>query len=558
MLLALFLMGAAIVGRLFSLQIINGEYYKKVAGEQHEFTRELANDRGEIFIHDKDDLLLVAGNRKWPMVYLVPKDVENSEEVAVKLSEILGLERETILEKINKEGDPYEPLKHRINDEEVEGINALDFKGVGIINEDLRYYPLGSGLAHVIGFWGFGGDERAGQYGVESFYERELKGEAGEVVGEKDAFGRIVGVAHRFISPPMPSKSLVLTIDKNIQFMAEEKLRGLIEKWEAESGSVIVMEPSTGDIIALANFPDFDLNEYSKVSDIELFLNKAIQGVFEPGSVFKPITMAAALDDGKVTPGTSYFDEGFVKIGGYTIKNSDEKKHGWQTMTEVLEKSLNTGVIFAQKLLDDDVFVRYAREFGFSSKTGIDLPGEVSGNISNLYFGREINYATASFGQGIAVTPIELISSISAIANRGVMMQPRVVDSFLDNNGRIAEIEPSKIRRVISSETAQSLTKMLVSAVENGYGKSIRIPGYYIAGKTGTAQVPKKDGRGYGEETIHTFVGYAPAFNPRFVVMIKIDNPQGIRFAADSIGPTFRQFTEFMINYYGIAPDYTP
>lgn len=555
----LFVFGAAIIGRLFSLQIIYGTYYKGLAGSQHRLEKIVENRRGEIFIRDKDELFPVAVNRKWPMVYLVPKDIgkEDIERVASELARILNLKKDFIFSKLGKSNDPYEPLTHRISDEEADQISKLNLPGVEIKNEDLRFYPLGGALAHVLGFVGFKGDKRMGQYGLEEFYEKELSGKAGRIITEKDAFGRIIGIAERFMNPATPSRDLILTIDKNIQFMAEDKLSFLVKKWEADSGSIIVMNPANGQIIAMANYPVFNPNEYYRVEDINIFLNPITHNLFEPGSVFKPITMAAALDDGKIAPETRYTDGGLLKIGGYTIQNSDRKSHGSQTMTEVLEKSLNTGAVFAVSLLDKDVFLKYVRRFGFDENTRIDLAGEVSGNISNLYFGRDINYATASFGQGIAITPIELITAISGIANQGAIMRPYIVAGFRDDSGKTTDIKPRKLEQVVSPESARKLTKMLVSAVDNGYSKSMKIAGYNIAGKTGTAQVPSEDKRGYGDETIHTIVGYAPAFNPRFTLMIKINNPKGARFADNSISPVFRQVIEFMLNYYGIAPDYT-
>ncbi len=557
-LLLLFLMGAAITGRLFLLQVVNGSHYKELAGNQQKVKKDIKNERGNIFIHDKEGLFAVAVNREWPMAYLVPKDIkeEEREEVALGLSEILEMDKEEIMQKINKIEDPYEPLANRLDDEAVNKINELDMSGVGVANESLRYYPLNNTLSHALGFVGFSEGEKVGQYGVEGFYEKDLRGEIGQVMAETDALGRIIGVAEKLIKQSKPSKDIVLTVDKNVQFAAEEKLKGLVEKWEADSGGVIIMSPKDGSVMAMASYPDFNLNEYFNVEDINVFSNPLISGLFEPGSVFKPITMAAAIDSKKMTRGTVYFDEGFVKRGGYTIKNSDSKSHGNQTMTEALEKSLNTGAVFAAELLDKDEFLKYVKQFGFGSKTKVDLAGETNGNISNLYFGRDVNYATASFGQGIAVTPMELISAISAIANGGLMARPHILDGFLNDNDELESVVFDDFEKVISPDAANSLSQMMVSVVENGYGSAVQIPGYYIAGKTGTAQVPSKDSKGYGEETIHAFVGFAPAYDPRFAIVIKIDNPKDVRFAASSVGPSFRQLTEFMLNYYGIAPDY--
>ena len=557
----LFIMGAAIVGRLFSLQIIRGEYYKNLAENQYKAQEKTENKRGEILIYDKNDFFPAAVNRKWPMVYVSPKDVseQDRDRATEGLAIILDLDKESIREKLEKKNDPYEPLAHRLSDNETQKIKALGIKGVNITDEEARYYPLGNVLAHVLGFVGFDTDKRVGQYGVEEFYEKDLKGTKNQSVNnDSSTLNKFFEVVGKFVSFKTKSSDVILSIDKNIQLVAEDKLKQVMDKWSADSGNAIIMNPVSGEILAMANYPTFDLNEYFKTEDVGVFLNSSIHDLFEPGSVFKIITMAAALDSGKITPSTVYSDVGFVKMGGYTIKNWDKKSHGEQTMTQVLEKSLNTGAIFAESLLSKDDFLKYIRSFGFDKKTGIDLAGEVAGNISNLYFGRDVNYATASFGQGVAVTPIELISAVSAIANQGIMVRPRVLSSFRNQDGIIARVESDKGERIISAAAARSLANMMVSVVDNGYDKAAKVPGYYVAGKTGTAQVPLKDEKNYGEETIHTFVGFAPAFNPRFAILLKINNPKGINFASNSLSPTFRQLTEFMLNYYGIKPDYEP
>ncbi|OWK26672.1 MAG: hypothetical protein US76_01490 [Parcubacteria group bacterium GW2011_GWA2_38_13b] len=555
----LFIMGAAIVGRLFSLQVVNGGHYKQAAENQYKAREETENKRGEILIYDKNDFFPAAVNRKWPMVYVSPRDVseQDRDRATEELAIILNLDKEVIRGKLEKKNDPYEPLAHRLSGNEAQKIKSLGIKGINVINEDVRYYPLGNVLAHVLGFVGFDTDKRVGQYGVEEFYEKDLKGIANQgVENSKDALRKFFQVIGEFVSFKKKSSDLILSIDRNIQLVAEDKLKQVMDKWSADSGNVIIMNPVSGEILAMANYPTFDLNEYFTMKDAGVFLNSSIRDLFEPGSVFKIITMAAALDSGKITPSTVYTDTGFVNMGGYTIKNWDKKSHGEQTMTQVLEKSLNTGVIFAESLLSKDDFLKYVRAFGFDKKTSIDLAGEVAGNISNLYFGRDINYATASFGQGIAVTPIELISAVSAIANQGIMVRPRVLSSFRDQDGKIIKAEIDKGERIISFAAARSLADMMVSVVDNGYDKAAKVSGYYVAGKTGTAQVPLKDEKNYGEETIHTFVGFAPAFNPRFAILLKINNPKGINFASNSLSPTFKQLTEFMLNYYGIKPDY--
>jgi len=314
------------------------------------------------------------------------------------------------------------------------------------------------------------------------------------------------------------------------------------------------MEPKTGAIRAMANWPVFDPNEYNKVENINVFLNPAIQEIYEPGSVFKPITMAIGLDSKKVTPNTTYIDKGQVRIKNSVISNVDGKSYGEQNMIQVLEKSLNTGAVFVQQSIGEDIFQEYIQRFKFDQPTGIDLAGEISGNIANLFTGREINLATISFGQGITMTPLGLITAIGALANDGKLMRPFIVEKIISLDGKETIIKPELIDRVIYAETAEAITKMLVSVVENGYGKPAQLSGYDIAGKTGTAQIADLEKGGYSEETIHSFVGYAPAFDPRFVILIKIDKPQGIRFASDSVSPVFKRLAEYLFHYLEIPP----
>ncbi len=406
-----------------------------------------------------------------------------------------------------------------------------------------RFYPEDSLASSVVGFLGFQGGNRMGQYGLEEYYEPWLSGQ----VGFKDFLSK-VGLG----SNSKQGSSLVLTLDKNIQFFVEAKLEELVKKWGASGGNVIVQDPQSGAILAMANYPDFDPNHYSGYS-LELFINSNIQSFFEPGSSFKTITMAAALDTGSVTPETSYFDSGEVKVGASTVRNYDLKSNGYQTMTNVLEKSINTGAIFAMRQTGQEEFLNYIDRFAFGKKSDIDLAGEVKGDIRNLYTKREINFVTASFGQGIAVTPLQLINAYSAVANGGRLMRPYVVEKIIKPSGESVLIKPEAVAEPISFETAKTLTSMLISVIENGSIKKAAVPGYKIAGKTGTAQEPNPEG-GYSDLLIHNLIGFGPAENPRFTVLVKLDHPAGVETAAVSLADTFGDIARFLINYYNIPP----
>lgn len=489
------------------------------------------SDRGEIFLRDRfSEESPLAINKEFFLIYAEPNKIEDAGNAASALSEALGISKEELMQKISKHDDPYEVISQKVTKETADRVKKSGLKGVGLLSQKLRYYPYANLASQITGFVGAKDQSRVGQYGLEGFYEEKLG--SGSV------------------------QKLILSIDPQVQFKIEENLKEAVEKWGADRGSVIVMEPRTGRILGMANYPDYNPNEYSKVGDISLFKNSAISDQFELGSVFKPITMAAGIQEKVVTPDTAYDDKGISSFGSWYIKNSDGKAHGIQTMTQVLEHSLNTGVVFVEQKLPKDKFKEYIKNFGFGEKTGVDLAGESAGNTKNLDTNRDVVFANVSFGQGIAVTPLQMISAISALANGGVLMKPSVVDQKIYIDGNVETARPEAVKQAVSKDTADTLTKMLVSVVENGYDKA-KVPGYWVAGKTGTAQLVENGKRGYSaEDTIHTFVGYAPAYNSRFSVLIKIDKPHGVRFAAESLTPVFSNIMSYLLSYYEVPPDF--
>lgn len=557
----IFIVFAIIIFRLFSLQVLKHSYYETLATNQHQTFQTIYPKRGEIFMKDRysltdsqSSLFPVAVNKDLYLVYAVPKEIKDKEETVKKLSPLLEVDEEILRQRIENEDDPYEPLKNKIDKETVQKIEELELAGIHSKTEAWRYFPAEELACHLIGFVGYEDDKRIGRYGVEEYYEKELAGRTGFVEAQRDSLGNLISIGDRVLEEAEDGADLILTIDPNIQFFVEEKLKETIKNLKASGGTVIVMEVKTGAIKAIANWPNFDPNKYNEVEDINLFLNPAVHEMFEPGSIFKPITIAAALDKGVISPQTTYEDKGFVEISGYIIKNALERAEGVQTMTQVLEKSLNSGAIFVQQKLGKDEFREYVEKFGFGDKTDIDLKSEAKGNISNLKKKRDLEYGTASFGQGIAVTPIQLISAFSAIANDGVLLRPYLVEKIIFANGEEKLIKSRIIRRVISSDTASRLTAMMVSVVKNGYGKKAGVDGYLIAGKTGTAQIPDLKTGGYSDEVIHSFGGFFPAFDVQFAVLIKVDKPKTIRFASDSVAPVFSKIAEYILNYYEIPP----
>jgi len=551
------LFGAVLCSRLFFLQVRNFQYFSALARGQQSNFEVLMPPRGTIYMSSRSgETFPLAMNKRLSLVYAVPHEIQDDENFSKTISQILGLDQNEVAQKIKNKELYYKVLAQRVEEDKVSEIKKANLKGAYFVQETLRYYPNKDFASQVVGFWGYENLKRAGQYGLEKYFDDILAGKEGYLQGKQDALGRWISSQQEKEEPSQNGADIYLTLDYNIQYKAEEAIRGACEKWKAERGLIIVLETETGKVKALANWPNFDPNNYGEEKDLSIFQNDATERVFEPGSTFKPITMAAGLDLGVITPEMTYNDPGIIRFGSQTIENYDKKSHGTRTMTQVLEQSLNTGAVFVQQKIGKPKFKEYVQNFDFGKKTGIELPGETNGNIQNLNSDRDINYATASFGQGINMAPIQFIKAMSAIANRGMMMKPYLVDKKVFEGNRVEVTNPQVIKQVISPETAAYLSAMLVSVVKNGHAKAAQIPGYFIAGKTGTAQIPNVGTSGYSNETIHSFVGFFPAFDPKFIILVKLDKPQGAQYAESTAVPTFKGLAQYIIDYYEIPPDY--
>jgi len=555
--LILFLFGIVFF-RLYVLQVKNYGIYKAQADDQHYSQSVLEPRRGDIFLSEESGLLPVATNKDMFTVFAVPNLIE-SEDVEVlsyKLSEILEIEREKIYSKLLKENDVYESLKRKISENEIEKIKELNHSGIQLESESWRYYPNNSLAAQIVGFEGYNkDDERVGLYGAEKTYNDLLSGKKGWLKQEKDAGSRWISIGERSMSPAKNGNDLILSIDSAIQFKAELTLHNAVEKHDADGGRIIIMDPYSGDVLAMAQEPTFDLNRFSKVEDPSVFMNSSLADTYECGSVFKAFTMAFGLDSGVIKADDTYIDTGEVRISGYTIKNSEEKVYGRQTMTEIIDKSINTGVIYIEKKLGNAKFLDYTEKFGFGKKTGIGLFGEMAGNISNLKTNRDIEYYTASFGQGITVTPLQLTTAYCALANGGELVKPKIIQAKIDSDGQKNEIKREVIRKVISRDASNKIGLMLESNVIKGHGKLAGVPGYRVAGKTGTAQISDKVKGGYVEgATVGSFAGFGPVDNPKFVMLVVIDNPKDVEWAESTAGPVFGEMANFLFEHFGIKP----
>ncbi len=486
------------------------------------------------------------------------KILEIKREAEIELRHKEEIER--YLQKLDKPGDPYEPIKRKVDDDALQKVLAIDTDGLAFFYEKHRYYPEKEMGSHLTGFVGFKEDKQVGRYGLEGFFDEELSGRAGFIKSERAANGELIIINDRELEEVKDGSNIILTIDRSIQFMVCKKLRESALRHGADGGTIIVMQPNTGAVIAMCSWPDYDPNNYNEVEDANVYNNPAIFDAYEPGSIFKSFTMAAAIDDGKVTPHTQYLDKGFDMIEGWDkpIKNSDYESHGGHglvDMNTVLEKSLNTGTIFAMKKMGAETFATYIKKFGFGEKTGIELETEGISTIASLLRNniRPVEAATASFGQGITATPLQIITAYSAIVNGGILMKPYLVSEIVSPGGNSYKTHPQQIRRVISERTSLLVSGMLVNVVDGGHAKKAAVDGYYVAGKTGTAQVAGRGG--YGNKTIHTFVGFAPVEDPKFVMLVKLDDPKDVQYSASSAAPLFGDLAKFILNYYQVEKE---
>lgn len=548
---AILLFAGGLVARLFFLQVLRHGAYAALAEERATLAGQSAPTRGQIYFRDAAspaDLLPVAVNRTLQLLYANPHQVKDPQATVDKLGQFVAFDHDKTLQKLSLKNLSYTPLVHEVPQETADTIEKENIPGIAFAPEIDRYYPFADSMSQVTGFVGYKGDVRAGQYGLEGYWDDELSG----------ATGTATDTSNPVLTQGRNGSSLVLTIDQTVQHTTCKKLDEAVQKHGADGGSIIIVRPATGAIVALCNTPGFDANRYTDVNDISVFTDSAITGTYEPGSVMKTMTLSAGLDKGLITPDTTYTDTGSVQIGKYTIRNSENKKYGLQSMSQVLEQSINTGAMYVEGLLGPDTFRSYLEKFGFGDLSGIDLQGENKGDLSPLKKKSDIYPATASFGQGITVTPLQLVMAYAAVANGGKLMKPYVVDEVVKPNGFHQKTEPTTVRQVISASAARTMESMLVNVVRLGHGKRADVAGYYIGGKTGTAQIPYPDKPGYDPSKNNgTFVGIVPITDPQFAMVVRIIDPKDVQFAESSAAPLFGDIASFLVKYYRVTPDDT-
>ncbi len=554
-----------VIARLFVLMILQHGFYTALASGTHEISAELLPQRGTVYIQDSrtETEYPLAINHDVFLLFVDTRELtraDHQKQVLDVLSETFGYDeqrKEQVRVTIAKIDDPYEPIEKNVSEALKEQLERKELPGIGFVRQTERLYPEGPFASTVIGFLGQNEDgHREGRYGIEGYWQKELAGTGGFLEGVRGAAGSWIPRAGRFFRPAKDGVDIVLTIDRTLQFRACERLKEGMEEYEAQSAALVILEPHTGKIRAMCSLPEFDPNTYNEVENIQVYNNEAIFTAYEPGSIFKPIVMGAALDEGLVRPTHVFHDTGVKEdICDTPIKNAGGKIRGDQTMTGVLEYSINTGMVYVAELLGKKKLSHYVDKFGFGLKTGIELDSEGAGTVDSLRKNRgdklDCYGATASFGQGITATPLQMVSAFGAIANGGTLMRPLIIDAIRHADGTVEKKKTEPIHEVLDHRAASLLSGMMVRVVDSGQAGGAKVPGYYVAGKTGTAQIPGPGG--YTEETNHSFVGFAPIDNPKFAMIVKYEKPQR-DFSSMTAAPVFGDIAKMILDYYAVPP----
>lgn len=555
--LMVFLFGCVLIGKLYVVTVVHGEMYRHAADQQYQKSVGGLFDRGSIYFVEKTGREIGAATLATGAVVAInPKIVAaQASSTFAQLAEIIPLDKDVFFDATQRASDTYREVARRIREEDGQRIKALRIPGVIVSEDRWRTYAALDMAAHTIGFVGWDGDRLVGQYGLERYYEHVLR--RGTDSAKRSIFAGLFDVPTEQASSSSDAPgSIVVSIEPTVQVELEKTLAAISDRWSIDEGGGVVLDPQTGEVLALAAVPSFDPNMYARVKDVSLFANPLVEHVYEMGSIMKPVTMALGLDAGVVTPTSTYTDKGFLELDGKTIRNFDGKGRGVVGMQEVLNKSLNTGAAHVALLLGAERFISGVRSFGIGEETGIDLPNELPGLITNLNSKRDVNVATASYGQGIAVTPIMMARALATLGNGGMLINPHVIKEIRYEDGSIRRPDYSSTKRVISEETSDTITRMLVTVVDEAllHGKA-KLPRYTVAAKTGTAQIANPAGGYYDDRYLNSFFGYFPAHDPKFLVFLYAVHPKGATYASETLTEPFMDMTRFLLSYYSVPPD---
>lgn len=537
-----------IVARLYGLQIINHEEFKQEVDKNQVRKVDVLPERGIIYDRNLEKLAI---NIPSYSLYAYPKKISHPEKVAGKLSSILGMKKSFLIEQLKKEKG-FLWLKRKLPLSKKEMIETLALEGIGFVEETERFYPEKKLASHLLGITGI---DNQGLAGVELYYEEELRGKRGHFLIREDALGYEIPFTRRIIQGLVPGKDIILTIDNIIQSIVEEEISLALEETEARSVEALFMDPQTGEILALANKPDYDPNHYSDFSPFSR-KNRVVHSIYEPGSTFKPITASAILEEGLVTMEESIYCEGTIKIANHTF-------HDWKpfnqnfTLAEILKNSSSIGMIKLALRMNKEIFSEYLHLFGFGEKTGIDLPGEAKGIVRAASSWSLTDLPAISIGQAIAITPLQMLTAFCALVNGGELLKPYLVKYIRNTEGkRVKENKPTVLRRVISPSTSVQIKGLLEQVVEEGSGRRAKIEGYSMGGKTGTAQIPSSTGRGYiPNKYISSFTGFAPVGSPEIIGIVVIKEPTGAYYGGEIAAPLFQRIMKRVLPYLNILPE---
>lgn len=552
----LLLIALLFISRLYFLQIVHGADFSLKAERQYENESRELYDRGTIYATRKDGTLISAAALGTGFLLAVnPERITDAEAAYEALNSIVPLDRETFLAHANKQGDPYEEIAHHLSEDAGKAIAALSLPGVIVERERWRTYPLEKTAAQTVGFTGYGSDNGlAGRYGLERYYE-DVVSRSRNLFG--NFFAELFSNVGNVVVDARSAREgdIVTSLEPVVEQELDRTLLAITAKYRSAETGGIIMIPSTGAIIALDTVPSFDPNTFAS-GDPAYFANPLVEHVYEFGSIVKALTMAAGLDSGVITPDSMYTDTGCIHVDTATICNYDGKARGTVPMQEILSQSLNLGAAHIADVMGHERVRSYFTRLGFGSETGIDLPNETHGIVTNLQSPRDVEYDTASFGQGIAMTPVEVIRAMGALANGGAIVTPHLVNAVRLESGITKTLSWGPSEQVFTPASAEAVTRMLVTVVDTALSKgAVKIPEMSVAAKTGTAQMANPSGGYYKDRYFHSFFGYFPAYDPRFIILLYTREPKDVQYASETLTHPFIDLVHFLMNYYAIPPD---